>query len=131
MKYFTIKELCKSTTAKQLGIDNSPNSEIVSNLEQLIDNILDPLRERFGKPIYVNSGYRCPALNKAVNGSKTSHHVKGLAADITGGSVAKNKILFNLIQELDLPYDQLIDEKNYSWIHVSFSLKPRKQILHL
>lgn len=105
MKYFTIKELCKSTTAKQLGIDNSPNSEIVSNLEQLINNILDPLRERFGKPIYVNSGYRSPALNKAVNGSKTSYHMKGLAADITGGNVTKNKILFNLIQELDLPYD--------------------------
>lgn len=131
MKYFTIKELCKSTTAERLGIDNSPNSEIVSNLEKLIDNILDPLRERFGKPIYVNSGYRCPALNKAVNGSKTSHHVKGLAADITGKSIAKNKILFNLIKELDLPYDQLIDEKNYSWVHVSYSDNPRKQILHL
>ena len=131
MKYFTIKELCKSSTAVAKKIDNTPNFEVTNNLTQLIDNILDPLRERFGKPIYVNSGYRCPALNKAVNGSKTSHHMKGLAADITGGSVAKNRILFSLIQELDLPYDQLIDEQNYKWIHVSFSLKPRKQILHL
>ena len=55
----------------------------------------------------------------------------GLAADITVGSAAKNKILFNLAQELDLPFDQLIDEKNFSWIHISFSEKPRKQILHL
>lgn len=55
----------------------------------------------------------------------------GLAADITAGSPSKNKILFKLIQELELPFDQLIDEKNYRWIHVSFSNKPRKQILHL
>lgn len=131
MKYFTIKELCKSTTAEQLGIDNSPNSEIVNNLKQLVEYILDPLRERYGKPIHVNSGYRCPALNKAVNGSKTSQHMSGLAADITVDSVAKNKILFNLIQELNLPFDQLIDEKNFSWVHVSFSEKPRKQVLQL
>lgn len=131
MKYFTIKELCKSSTATQKGINNTPNSEIVSNLEKLVEYILDPLRERYGKPIIVNSGYRCPALNKAVNGSKTSHHVLGLAADITAGSPAKNKILFNLIISMDLPFDQVIDEKNYSWIHVSFSTKPRKQILHL
>lgn len=131
MKYFTIKELCKSSTATKKGIDNSPNSEIINNLEQLVDNILDPLREKYSKPIHVNSGYRCSALNKAVNGSKTSHHLLGLAADITAGSVAKNKLLFNLIIEMDLPYDQLIDEKKFSWIHVSFSKKPRKQILHL
>lgn len=131
MKYFTIKELCKSSTATQKGIDNTPNSEIVSNLKNLVEHILDPLREKYGKPILVNSGYRSPALNKAVNGSKTSQHMKGLAADITAGSVSKNKILFNLVQELDLPFDQLIDEKKLKWIHVSYSNKPRKQILHL
>ena len=131
MKYFTIKELCSSSTAKQKGINNTPNSEVVNNLEQLVDYLLDPLRERYGKPITVNSGYRCSALNKAVNGSKTSHHLKGLAADITAGSATKNKTLFNLAIELDLPFDQLIDEKNYKWIHISFSKTPRKQILHL
>lgn len=131
MKYFTIKELSKSSTAIQKKIDNTPNSEIVSNLEQLVDQILDPLRERYGKPIKVNSGYRCPALNKAVNGSKSSQHMKGLAADITAGSLKENKILFELVQELKLPFDQLIDEKNFRWIHVSFSKNPRKQILHL
>ena len=131
MKYFTIKELCKSSTATQKGIDNTPNSQIVSNLEQLVAQILDPLRERYGKPITVNSGYRCSALNKAVNGSKTSQHVKGLAADITAGSPKENKVLFQLAQELDLPFDQLIDEKKFRWVHISFSEKPRKQILHL
>lgn len=131
MKYFTIKELCKSLTAIQKRINNTPNSEIVNNLKQLVDFILDPLRERYGKPITVNSGYRCPALNKAVNGSKTSQHVKGLAADITAGSPKENKVLFQLAQELDLPFDQLIDEKKFRWVHISFSEKPRKQILHL
>lgn len=131
MKYFTIAELCKSFVALQKKIDNTPNSEIVNNLTQLINNILDPLREKYGKPITVNSGYRCLALNNAMGGSKTSQHMLGLAADITVGSPSKNKILFKLIQELELPFDQLIDEKNYRWIHVSFSNKPRKQILHL
>ncbi len=131
MKYFTIKELCKSSTATAKGIDNSPNSEIVKHLEQLIDNILDPLREQYGKPIIVSSGYRCPALNKALGGSKTSQHMLGLAADITVGTPAKNKELFDLIQKTDLPFDQLIDEKKFSWIHISFSKNPRKQILHL
>lgn len=131
MKYFTIKELCQSSTATQKGIDNTPNSEIVNNLTQLVDNILDPLREEYGKPIKVNSGYRCDALNKAIGGSKTSYHRFGLAADITAGSKFENKKLFILVQTLNLPYDQLIDEKGYSWIHISFSTKPRKQILHL
>lgn len=131
MKYFTIKELSKSTTAKQKRINNSPNSEIVKNLEQLVDNILDPLRELYGKPIIVSSGYRCPALNKALGGSKTSQHMLGLAADITVGTPAKNKELFDLIQTMNLPFDQLIDEKKFSWIHISFSKNPRKQILHL
>lgn len=131
MKYFTIKELCKSSTATYRGIDNTPNSEIVSNLEQLVDKILDPLREKYGKPVRVNSGYRCDKLNKAVGGSNTSQHKYGLAADITAGSRLENKKLFALIQQLNLPFDQLIDEKNYSWIHVSISKNPRKQVLHL
>ena len=131
MKYFTIKELSKSSTATKLGINNTPNSEIVSNLEKLVDSILDPLREEYGKPIQVNSGYRCDALNKAVGGSKTSHHRYGLAADITGKSKFENRKLFILAQQLDLPFDQLIDESDYSWIHISYSDKPRKQILHL
>lgn len=131
MKYFTIKELCKSTTASQKGIDNSPNSEVIKNLELLVVNVLDPLREKYGKPISVNGAYRCPELNKVVGGSKTSQHMTGQAADITVGSPDNNKKLFNLIIEMDLPFDQLIDEKNFRWIHVSYSNKHRKQILHL
>lgn len=131
MKYFTLNELCKSSIADRLGIDNSPNFEVSTNLMQLVYYILDPLREKYGKPIIVNSAYRCPELNKAVGGSKTSQHMKGLAADITVGSSTQNKKLFQLIIDMDLPYDQLIDEKNFRWIHVSYTKNPRKQILHL
>ena len=66
MKYFTIAELCKSDTADRLGIDNRCKKEHVVNMTALVDNVLDPLREAYGKPIRVNSGFRCPALNKAV-----------------------------------------------------------------
>lgn len=132
MKYFTIAELCKSETADQLGIDNRCKKEHVVNMTALVDNVLDPLREAYGKPITVNSGFRCPALNKAVKGSATSDHMTGLAADITGGSPKENKRLFYLIQSLGLPFKQLIDEKNFSWIHVSYDDgNIKKQVLKL
>lgn len=120
MKYFTIAELCKSETADQLGIDNRCKKEHVVNMTALVDNVLDPLRTWYGKPLTVSSGYRCPALNKAVKGSATSDHMTGRAADITGGNPKENKRLFYLIQELGLPFDQLIDEKNFAWVHVSY-----------
>lgn len=119
MKHFTLKELSASTTAIQKGIDNTPNEEYTNNLIQLVEHVLDPLRELYGKPIRVNSAYRCEALNKAVNGSKTSDHMLGRAADITAGSPAENKKLYDLIKD-NLEYDQLIDEKNYTWLHVSY-----------
>nr|DAP92332.1 MAG TPA: peptidase [Caudoviricetes sp.] len=119
MKYFTIKELTKSSTAEAKGIDNTPTPEVERNLTALVDNILDGVREIYGKPITVNSGYRCPELNKAVGGSATSDHVKGFAADITGGSKEENERLFNIIKH-NFHFSQLIDEKNFSWVHVSY-----------
>lgn len=131
-KYFTIVEMCKSQTAYEKGIDNKCKMEHVNNLNALIDNVLDPLREAYGKPIRVNSGFRCPELNKAVKGSATSDHMTGRAADITGGSPKENKKLFYMIQSLGLPFDQLIDEKHFSWIHVSYREGAnRKQVLAL
>lgn len=132
MKYFTLKELCNSGVARVRRIDNTPNEEQVENLTALVDNVLDPLRERFGKPIRVNSGYRCPDLNKAVKGSSTSQHMSGQAADIDTGDRQQNKLLFDYIQK-NLPYDQLIDESNFAWVHVSFRAdgKNRNQILKL
>lgn len=131
MKYFSIKELTKSSKADQLNIENIPTKEAEENLIKLVENILDPLREAWGRPIRVNSGYRGSELNKAVGGSKTSQHCTGQAADISVGNPSENKKLFNLIQELNLPYDQLIDEYNYSWVHVSYGPRNRRQILHI
>jgi uncharacterized protein YcbK (DUF882 family) len=120
MKHFTIAELCKSDTADRYGIDNRCKKEHVANLTALVDNILDPLREAYGKPIHVNSGFRSPELNKKIGGAPTSDHLKGMAADITGGSPVENKKLFELIQSLKLPFKQLIDESHFTWVHVSY-----------
>ncbi|WAX06706.1 hypothetical protein BF486P1_00006 [Bacteroides phage BF486P1] len=120
MKYFTIKELTKSSTAEAKGINNTPTPEVERNLTALVENVLSPLREIYGKPITVNSGYRCPELNKAVGGSATSDHVKGFAADITAGSKEENERLFNIIKH-NFHFSQLIDEKNFSWVHVSYN----------
>ena len=131
MKYFTIKELVKSSTAEAKGIDNTPNPDIESNLTALVNNVLDPLREIYGKPIKVNSGYRCPTLNKAIGGSATSDHVKGFAADITVGTKEGNERLFNIIKH-NFHFSQLIDEKDFSWVHVSYNPNNLKnQILKL
>lgn len=132
MKYFTIAELCRSNTADKLLIDNKCTKEQAANMMALVNNVLDPLREAYGKPILVNSGFRCEKLNKKVGGSKTSDHLHGMAADITTGSLKGNKRLFYLIQELGLPFKQLIDEKGFSWVHVSYDANNlKRQILAL
>lgn len=131
MKYFTFKEMIQSDTAKSKGIDNTPNWDEIDNLKKLIQVILDPLREWYGKSIYVNSGYRSEALNKAVGSSKSSQHVLGMAADIDTYNPDENRKLFEYIKD-NLEFDQLIDEKNMQWIHVSYNKDHnRKQVLHL
>ena len=82
MKYFTISEFIKSDTALKMRLWNGANREVEENIRALVDNVLDPLRERYGYPIYVTSGYRCPKLNSAVNGAPNSQHMRGEAADI-------------------------------------------------
>ena len=132
MKYFTINELIRSDTALQRGIDNTPPPPIKIKLSNLINNLLDPIREAWGSPISVNSGYRCPVLNRAVGGVPTSQHQKGEAADITVGSPEQNRKLFDLIAAGCFDFDQLIDESNYSWVHISYAAgKNRHAILHL
>lgn len=131
MKYFTIEELTRSATATTRGLDNTPTPEIKANLERLVDKVLDPLREKYGKPITVNSGYRCPELNKAVGGSKTSDHVKGFAADLTGGSKQENEKIFNIIRD-NFAWTQLINERDFSWVHVSYDPnRIKKQVLKM
>lgn len=131
MKYFTIEEMIKSSTATAKRIDNTPNQTVIDSLTKLIEAVLDPLREWYGKPIKVNSGYRCEALNEAVGGSDTSQHRLGEAADITVGTKKGNKKLFEYIKD-NLPFDQLINESNFSWVHVSYREgRLRKQVLAL
>lgn len=120
MKYFTISELIKSDTAIKKKIWNGANREQESNLIALVAAILDPLREKYGKPINISSGFRCQALNIAVGGASTSQHLKGEAADIDAGSKLANQHLARMIVAMGLPFDQLIDENNYAWVHVSY-----------
>ena len=143
MKYFSIAELCRSDIARQYGINNTPNQEQIDNLTLLINKVLDPLREAYGKPIYVTSGFRSVALNShpKITGVLTSQHLQGQAADIVvyvkdadGNKVVskeENRKLFNLAQELHLPFDQLIDEYRFQWVHISFSKsRCRRQIIY-
>lgn len=121
MKYFTVVELCASQKAKAYGINNHAISATVAdNLVRLVDNVLDPLRKAYGKPITVTSGYRCEKLNRLVGGVTNSDHLLGMAADLDVGSKEENKKLFQLILKLKLPFKQLINEHNYDWVHVSF-----------
>ena len=124
MKYFSIKELTKSETATKKGIDNTPNAGQVKNLETLINNLLDPIREQWGAAIYVTSGFRSIALNKAVGGVPNSHHLGGYAADLNVKSQAGNKALFEMIRRSKLKWTQLISEKTTSqgcmWVHISY-----------
>lgn len=131
MKYFTIKELTKSTTAIKRHIDNTPSKEVERSLTALVEKVLDPLREAYGKPIIVTSGYRCPKLNAIVGSTPSSQHVKGEAADIKTieDTPEENKKLYDLIVKLKLPFDQLINEHNYDWVHVSFGARHRRQKL--
>lgn len=131
MKYFTLEELTRSAVAAARGIPNIPGENEREALEVLVLALLDPLRELWGKPIYVNSGYRSPALNKAVGGVANSQHMKGQAADITTGKAESNRKLFALIRDGGFDFDQLIDEADGTWIHVSYvSLSEnRRQVL--
>lgn len=125
-KNFSLAEL----TATSTGIDNSPSKDVINSLLALAGNVLQPARERYGKAITVNSGYRSPAVNRRVGGAASSQHMTGQAADITTGSKEENRKLFAILETMD--YDQLIDEKDMSWIHVSY--KPtgnRRQKLKL
>ena len=126
MKYFTINELTRSTTARLNGIDNTPSQQVINNHTALVDNVLDPLREAWGKPIHVNSGYRCKALNTAVGGVPASQHMLGEAADITAGSREANRQLYSLMRQLKLPVDQAINEYDFRWIHVSYGPRHRR-----
>ena len=127
-QYITVNEMLHSQTAEKLNIKNVPNDPIViENLEHTIEQ-LDELRRLYGHPIFITSGYRCPALNKAVGGKPNSQHVKGQAADLKWDPELLQFIIDNY------HYDQLIEEtsKRTKWIHISFNKeKERMQYIKL
>ena len=127
MKYFTLSELTKSATARRLGIDNEADVDVRANITALVDNVLDPLRTKWGMPIIVTSGYRCPKLNAAVGGAANSQHTKGMAADIrtVSDTPADNMRLLRCLLNSGIVFDQVICEYpdaqgRPDWIHVSF-----------
>ena len=111
---FTLEEMTKN----RHNVPNIPNAKSIAALKLLCENVLQPLRTMYGKPITVNSGYRGLQVNKLAGGAVGSQHLKGEAADISAGSKAENKKLFEIIEKC-LIFDQLINEKDYTWIHVS------------
>ena len=124
-KNFTLAEFVKSETARKLGIDNTPPTEVIAHLGELVFSLLQPIRDAWGAPIIVTSGYRCPALNKAVGGVETSSHLTGYAADIRPEKAKDLPHLKILIQAVVLaqkiPFDQILFERHggAEWIHIS------------
>ena len=133
-KSFTLNELTKSQEATRLGIDNTPNEEHILNLKLLCENILQPIRDFYGMPVSVSSGYRSAALCEAIGSSSKSQHTKGQAADFEIFGIANSVLADFIVKNLD--YDQCIlefwneNEPNSGWVHCSFnSSGNRKQFL--
>ena len=135
-RFFTLAELTNSFTAQQLGLDNRPTPEALSRLQALTTRVLDPLRQLFGSPIYVNSGYRSPEVNAAVGGATNSQHILGEAADIRGATTGETRRLLGLAlaHAHDLGFDQLIaeecDNRGFpKWLHISYGDRQRNQFI--
>lgn len=124
---FTLEELCHSNTAVAKGLENIPNESQVENLRSLAINLLQPVRDLYGKPMIINSGFRSPEVNKAVNGSPTSDHMNGKATDV---KTPNPRELFNLVRNSGLSFDQLILYPTF--VHMSFRSKDtnRNQVLY-
>jgi hypothetical protein len=131
---FTLDELTKSQEAIRLGIENIPNKEHIENLKILCEKVLQPLRDYYGLPVSISSGYRSVALCEAIGSSAKSQHTKGQAADFEIFAVANKDVSDFIVQNLD--YDQCIlefwneNEPNSGWVHCSYSINGnRKQYL--
>jgi hypothetical protein len=127
-KHISFDEATVSNTATRFGIENNPSDIQLACMKLVAEKCFEPLRTWYNKPIKVNSFFRCESLNAKVGGSKTSQHVKGEAIDLSGGNKEENKKLFDWCKE-NLEFDQLINEYDYTWVHISYTVKNRKQIL--
>lgn len=120
-EFFSLAELTRSDTAARHKIDNTPNKAIIDNLQYGVDMVLDPLRRLYGKPIKINSGFRCEQLNKLVGGVTNSWHQVGNAADIHISSAEEAKILFSNLQKLPSVDTVLFEHsKTAQWLHVQW-----------
>ena len=130
-KNFALSEITHSNTAKRLGIDNTPNEKHLANMSLLINNLIQPMRDSIG-PIRISSGYRGKDLNRAIGGSRKSQHCKGQALDIQFWQNGKmmNELIYEWVLDSGLEFDQMINEFDFAWIHISLKEKDnRKQVL--
>mgnify|MGYP001193314157 FL=1 len=130
-KNFVLSEITRSNTAKRLGIDNEPTKKDLENIQRLITNLLQPIRNHLG-PIRISSGYRSKELNRAIGGSNKSQHSKGEALDIQfwkDGQMC-NKEVYDWIIDNAVEFDQMINEFDFAWIHISLKKsKNRREVL--
>jgi len=130
-EHLELSEVIRSESAKRNGISNMPTLDHIENFKILATKVFEPIREHFGVPIRISSGYRSAELNKCIGGSATSQHSTGEAIDIDqDGTTITNKQVFDYIKD-NLAFDQLINEFNYAWVHVSYKAngKQRGEIL--
>ncbi len=130
-KNFVLSEITRSNTAKRLGISNEPSKEHLANMQVLITELIQPMRDALG-PIRISSGYRSPQLNRAIGGSSKSQHCKGQACDLQFWKDGKmcNEEIYKWVLKSGLDFDQMINEFDFSWIHISLKdKKNRKQVL--
>ena len=120
--HLDLGEVTRSESAKREGIINMPTPEHYENLKVIAEKVFEPIREHFGVPIFISSGYRSEALNIYIGGSRSSDHSRGRALDLDldgSSSGVTNKMIFEFIKD-NLEIDQLINEFNYSWVHVGY-----------
>ena len=145
-EHFELTEFTASAVALSKRIKNVANEEAIENLKLLCENVLEPIREMVGRPIIITSGYRSPALNKAVGGSKTSQHMFGQAADIIVKGASKQEMYYigQQIRKSGIAFDQMIFEgilepsiktdwkRGVTWLHISYRKGyNRKQVLFM
>jgi hypothetical protein len=130
-KNFVLSEITRSNTAKRLNISNEPTKEHLYNMQMLIRDLIQPMRDDIG-PIRISSGYRSKELNRAIGGSTKSQHCKGEALDLQFWFEGKmnNKVIYEWVLDSGLEFDQMINEFDFAWIHISLRGKDnRKQVL--
>ena len=130
-KNFVLSEITRSNTAKRLGISNEPEKKHLESLQRIVTNLLQPMRNALG-PIRISSGYRNPQLNRAIGGSTKSQHCKGQALDLQFWEKGEmcNKKIYDWVLKSGIEFDQMINEFDYAWIHISLKKKDnRKEIL--